>query len=164
MKTNFIIYKATSPSGKVYIGFTSQTLEIRKKKHYTIGGEGRQGTFNINKFSRKIIDENGIVYKSLAEAGRSINAKGDDIRIGIKNKSLVRGMSFSYYQEGMLKSEKYFEKRYSPVFCHQTGKTYKTCTEAGRELGIFHQLVHAVASKKQDKTKGYTFEFVGGGL
>lgn len=30
----YIIYKAQSPSGKIYIGITSRNLEVRKREHY----------------------------------------------------------------------------------------------------------------------------------
>lgn len=51
----FIVYKATSPSGKVYIGITSEGLEIRKNKHYR----------DALKFDRKF-------YKALRKYGSKV--------------------------------------------------------------------------------------------
>lgn len=129
--------------------------------NYTSGGEGRQGPINRNKFSKKVIDENGNIFNSLSEAGRSVNARGSDVKIGIQNKSIVKGVSFSFYKEGMIKSEKYIDKRFKPIICHQNKKIYKTCKEAALDLDLKNPAtIHKVASKKRKQYRKYTFDFI----
>lgn len=41
-----MIYKATSPSGKVYVGFTSKSLEDRRKMHARYARERRRTQFH----------------------------------------------------------------------------------------------------------------------
>jgi hypothetical protein len=48
-----IIYKATSPSGNVYVGQTIRTLEERKSAHYSIAFNPKSDSYN-SKFSYAI--------------------------------------------------------------------------------------------------------------
>ena len=52
-KKTGIIYKATSPSGKVYIGQTIQKMSGRRNKHYS-DAFNKQGSLYHSKFSRAI--------------------------------------------------------------------------------------------------------------
>jgi group I intron endonuclease len=221
---SYIIYKASTPNGKCYIGFSSKSLEERKKKHYTnanqktnrpfldairkfgnsikweiiavyetkmyalnresyfislyqsrldqngynytSGGEGRTGPINRNKHSRLVINQDGKIFNSLAEAGRSVGSTGDQVLTGIRDRSIVKGTSFSFYQSGMDKSEIYKDKRYIAVTCDQNGKTYKSMAEAARDLNITLNGIQKVISGKRKSYKKMTFKIAntGGGL
>lgn len=52
----YILYKATSPSGKIYIGYTKYKLEVRIKQHHSTARRGVQRPFcnAINKYGSKI--------------------------------------------------------------------------------------------------------------
>jgi group I intron endonuclease len=57
MKTPFLIYKVTSPSGKVYIGLTCQTLRARRSGHFRRAREVLPGTHYFCDAIRKYGDD-----------------------------------------------------------------------------------------------------------
>ena len=63
-----IIYKATSPSGKVYIGQTTKSLDKRKNEHYNKAFNKNVKVYNypISRAIRKY--NNDIIHKELAES------------------------------------------------------------------------------------------------
>lgn len=56
MKTSFLIYKVTSPSGKVYIGLTCQTLKARRNGHFRRAREVPPGAHYFSDAIRKYGD------------------------------------------------------------------------------------------------------------
>lgn len=226
MKTGLhVIYKATSPSGKVYIGYTSTTLKKRIQHHFSKskaknpndrkraiccairkygklikweilatyqtkefafnrekyfiklfqsnikgygynlseGGEGRSGSFTSSK-SKKIVNDKGVIFNSISQAGKSINVSAYAILMGIRENRPVKGINFDYYTDIVKIAQKNIGK-VRPVYCIETNQTFLTCAEAGRVLNLHPASIHKVCSNLRKACRGYTFRFItGGGL
>jgi group I intron endonuclease len=78
--------------------------------------------------------------------GREVRKKQSDARMGFKE------------PESML------AKKWKKTICHQNGKIYKSQIEAGKELGLFPNMISAICLGKRQHTKGYSFEFYEDGV
>lgn len=161
MRTNYCVYKHTSPSGKVYIGITGQTPERRwqggmgyRRNEYFLRAILKYGWEN---FSHEIL-HSGLTreeacaaevaliaaYRSNEKArGYNITSGGDLFKHSPES---IKKMSANRKGKGRHPKSESFRKKIrehhgggsdaKPVICITTGKIYASINDAARSTGI----------------------------
>ena len=161
MRTNYCVYKHTSPSGKVYIGITGQTPERRwqggmgyRRNEYFLRAILKYGWEN---FSHEIL-HSGLTreeacaaevaliaaYRSNEKArGYNITSGGDLFKHSPES---IKKMSANRKGKGRHPKSESFRQKIrehhgggadaKPVICITTGKIYASINDAARSTGI----------------------------
>lgn len=102
--------------------------------------------------------QTGALYRSTAEAARSLNLSRSKVKDVLKGRSKhTKGYTFEYTNKENCPKRKFKEK--ISIFCHQNGKTYFAILDAIKELNVSPPGVYK-SLRTGRKTKGYSFEYV----
>lgn len=125
-------------------------------KNNRVTKEGLANSIKTN--SKKIIDSNGKLYSSIAEAGRSHNRAECTIRDYIKHGYNLDGKRFAHYNGG-----NYFFKIKitNKIKCLNNNKIYNSANEVCNDLNLPHPVsVNRVCRNERNQYKGYMFDYV----
>lgn len=126
--STYIIYKATSPSGKVYIGLTCQSLRARRRQHCVTAKHGQ-------------------LFPSVKAAGEALGSLPGAINYRIKNGNPIQGFLFSLAPKDLDGLQRVAEnlqhqlqvprvpKQLKPLYA-SNGRVFPSLTHASRELGL----------------------------
>ena len=107
-------------------------------------------------------------FKSIKEASNELGIHKNSI-CGILNgrQKTAGGYHFKYIREKDIdkckcrrNKEQKTDREFREVLCVNTGKIYKTCREAERDLGITKGKVSWVCNNPGSTTKGYSFKYL----
>lgn len=183
-KQKYLVYKHTSPSNKVYIGITSKTAEERWSCGY---GYRKNDHFNkaIQKYGWKNI-KHEILYENLSREEAEQKEKeliafynsnnrnygynndngglsGDSIKTEEEKRHQSEDKKLKWsipeYREMVL--EKLIAKHGLKVECIETGKKYKSLTEAGKDINGKTHTIKLCCEGIRETYKGYHWKYCG---
>lgn len=187
MSKTYCLYKHIDPFGKMYIGITSQKVNLRwrkgtnyKKNLYFTSAINKYGWDNfkheivrsgLTKEQAEIAEiamirhyntRNKKFGYNLSKGGKinSISKEGKE-RLREKAKKQVHKKRIDYTEEEIEKCIEYNAIKKS-VRCIETGIIYRSTREAGRQLNICHSGISRVCNQvyKYKTCGGYHWEYV----
>lgn len=179
-----LVYKATSPSNKTYIGITAKSLEERRKRHFSDASYKNASKFHkaLNKYgsriswevldhvdsweTAKILEQNYIEKFNSYRKGYNSTKGGDGVLGQIpsnKGKKLKNTENFKNSKELRLKKAISRGAKSFLVFGPEEELIGKFINqrECARFLGIPKSYVWRCLKGIKKSAKGYTFRFEG---
>lgn len=145
------------------IGMSDYDVKLSGSGFYTVDKN------NPNK-RKCICIETGKVYDSCVEAEREYNVPSDAVaRVCRGERITVRNLHFDFLDttQEIQDKKKIMEINKSKpssnmkkVICVETGQTYKSASEASRQLGMNNGYINNIISKKRKAQNGYTFKYI----
>lgn len=101
---SWTVYKATSPSGRIYVGVTSRELGARRIEHRYLARSGSSRHFSnaLRKYGGAMRCSDGVVFDSMAAAARGTYLAVAQVRHSLKTgRSTQRGLTFTKVENGV---------------------------------------------------------------
>ena len=183
-KNCWSVYKHTSPTNKIYIGITSKEPKERWACGY---GYRRNDHFNkaIKKYGWKNI-KHEILYTNLTQKEAEQKEKeliayykSNNKKFGYNNANGgLAGGSIKTEEEKKHQSEDKIKKWKNPKYremvldkliakhglkveCVETGKKYKSLTEASKDINGYGRIIKACCNGEREEYKGYHWKYWG---
>jgi len=171
MKSSSGVYKFTSPSGKIYIGQTSNFNRRKTEHRYASKNKINKLYSSFNKYgmdnhkfeilflSNDVYEKNKmeqfyINFYNSVELGLNLVDVENNIRSFTGKKHTKEEVERIKERMRGFKPIKAIEKRRKKVYCELTNKTYNSFTSCAKDLGLSQPYVTGIISGKYNNKYG----------